>query len=82
VYASGATNRGSLAAGCATGCAHSGQNFAVAESEVPQLAQVRASGVAHSSQNLARGEFSCWHRGQFMRWTSSELGAGSEVGRR
>jgi hypothetical protein len=45
------------------GCPHSGQNFAVGETELAQLPQVRTSGAAHSSQNFARGAFSCRHRG-------------------
>ena len=35
------------------GGAHSGQNFAVGGSPVPQVEHVRASGLAHSSQNFA-----------------------------
>ena len=67
VYAPGEPNCGGGVADSAVGRAHSGQNFAVAESGVPQFAQVRGSVAAHSSQNLAGSRFSCWHRGHFMR---------------
>src|SRR2546425_9464030 len=56
------------------GCAQAGQNFATAESVVPQFEQLRASGVAHSSQNRAPWEFSCWHRGHFIAGASSGSG--------
>jgi hypothetical protein len=48
------------------GCAHSGQNFAVADSWRPHLVHARASGAAHSSQNFAPGSLSCPHRGQLI----------------
>jgi hypothetical protein len=74
VYDSGVANRGSAGASRATGSAHSGQNFAVGESWVPQFAQVWTSGAAHSSQNVAWARFSCWHRGHFnaLRLVESE----------
>src|SRR3989442_14983049 len=56
------------------GCAQAGQNFATAESVVPQFEQLRASGVAHSSQNRAPWGFSCWHRGHFIAGASSGSG--------
>jgi hypothetical protein len=49
-----------------TGCAHSKQNFADAESGVPQLEHLNANGVAHSSQNFAWSGFSWRHCGQIM----------------
>ena len=49
------------------GWAHSGQNFAVVESWLPQFAHARASGAAHSSQNFAPVQFSCRHFEHFIR---------------
>ncbi len=76
---SGKAKRG-CAPPAATGCAHSGQNFAVGESGVQQFEQTRESGVAHSSQNSACGRFSYWHRGHLMRrashWAFINLGEG------
>src|SRR5437016_7276923 len=66
--------RGCGAVPAARGCAHSGQNFALGESWVPQFAQVRTSGVAHSSQNFACEGFWCWHRGHCIPSRSKESG--------
>ena len=48
------------------GWAHSGQNFAVSVTWLPQLAQASASGAAHSSQNFAPVRFSGPHFEHFI----------------
>jgi hypothetical protein len=59
-------------AGARSGCAHSGQNFAVVETWLPQFGHVRASGAAHSSQNFAPDRFSCRHFEHFIRAPSGD----------
>src|SRR5262245_52733437 len=72
--ASGEMKRGSLG-GASSGCAHSGQNFAVVEAALPQLGHVRARGAAHSSQNFAPVRFSCRHFEHFIRAPSGVVGS-------
>src|SRR5215467_2570644 len=81
VEVSGETKRD---CGALVGWAHAGQNLAVGESCVPQLAQMRASCVAHSSQNFAPMALSCPHlkhrRDGLSDKASAIIGAGSAAG--
>jgi len=52
----GEAKRGSSATGF-KGWPHSEQNFAVDDTELPQLIQARVSGAAHCSQNFASSLF-------------------------
>jgi hypothetical protein len=80
VYDSGAPKPAT--AGAPTGCPHSAQNFAVGETWVPQLEQVRMSAPPHSSQNFALGEFSCWHREHVISGPPIEMARGPGQGSR
>jgi hypothetical protein len=50
----------------AADCPQSAQNFAVAESSLPQLEQAREMARPHCSQNFAPMRFSLWQRTHFM----------------